>query len=54
MTSTNFECDVIDQAGIHKKVTPDILAFLGHESITTTQIYTHAGRERLSNLIADI
>ena len=32
----------------------DIQALLGHESITTTQIYTHAGQERLSKLVADI
>jgi site-specific recombinase XerD len=32
----------------------DIQALLGHESIATTQIYTHAGQERLSKLVADI
>ena len=32
----------------------DIQALLGHESIATTQIYTHAGQERLSRLVADI
>jgi len=32
----------------------DIQALLGHESIATTQIYTHAGHERLSKLVADI
>ncbi len=32
----------------------DIMALLGHESIATTQIYTHAGQERLSKLVADI
>lgn len=31
----------------------DIQALLGHESIATTQIYTHAGQERLSRLVAD-
>ena len=29
----------------------DIQALLGHESIATTQIYTHAGQERLSKLV---
>ncbi|MGB8170149.1 MAG: tyrosine-type recombinase/integrase [Chthoniobacteraceae bacterium] len=29
----------------------DIQALLGHESIATTQIYTHAGQERLSRLV---
>jgi len=32
----------------------DIQALLGHESIATTQIYTHAGQERLSKLVANI
>jgi len=32
----------------------DIQALLGHESIETTQIYTHGGQERLSKLVADI
>lgn len=32
----------------------DIQALLGHESIATTQIYTHATQERLSKLVADI
>jgi integrase/recombinase XerD len=32
----------------------DIQALLGHESIATTQIYTHAGQERLSKLVVDI
>jgi integrase/recombinase XerD len=32
----------------------DIQALLGHSSIATTQIYTHAGQERLSKLVADI
>ena len=32
----------------------DIQALLGHESIATTQIYTHAGQERLSKLVSDI
>jgi site-specific recombinase XerD len=32
----------------------DIQTLLGHESIATTQIYTHAGQERLSKLVADI
>ncbi len=32
----------------------DIQALLGHESIATTQIYTHAGHERLSKLVQDI
>lgn len=32
----------------------DIQALLGHESIATTQIYKHAGQERLSKLVADI
>jgi site-specific recombinase XerD len=32
----------------------DIQALLGHESIATTQIYTHAGQERLNKLVADI
>ena len=32
----------------------EIQALLGHESIATTQIYTHAGQERLSKLVADI
>ncbi len=32
----------------------DIKALFGHESIATTQIYTHAGQERLYKLVADI
>jgi integrase/recombinase XerD len=32
----------------------DILALLGHKSIATTQVYTHARQERLSKLVADI
>jgi integrase/recombinase XerD len=32
----------------------DIQALLGYEIIATTQIYTHAGQERLSQLAADI
>lgn len=32
----------------------DIQALLGHESIATTQIYTHAGQERLSRLVEGI
>jgi site-specific recombinase XerD len=32
----------------------DIQALLGHESIATTQIYTHAGQERLSKLVEGI
>jgi integrase/recombinase XerD len=32
----------------------DIQALLGHEIIATTQIYTHAGQERLSKLVADL
>jgi site-specific recombinase XerD len=32
----------------------DIQALLRHESIVTTQIYTHAEQERLSKLVADI
>jgi len=32
----------------------DIQALLGHESISTTQIYTHAGQERLSRLVEGI
>ena len=32
----------------------DIQALLEHESIATTQIYTHAGQEGLSKLVADI
>jgi len=32
----------------------DIQALLGHKSIATTQIYTYAGQERLSKLVADI
>jgi site-specific recombinase XerD len=32
----------------------DIQVLLGHESIATTQIYTHAEQERLSKLVADI
>lgn len=32
----------------------DIQALLGHESISTTQIYAHTGQERLSKLVADI
>lgn len=29
----------------------DSQALLGHESIATTRIYTHAGQERLSRLV---
>ena len=32
----------------------DIQALLGHESIATTQIYTHAGQERLSKVVEGI
>ena len=32
----------------------DIQALLGHESIATTQIYTHAGQVRLSRLVEGI
>ena len=59
---------LIEKAGIDKKVTPaylrprllekdvqlaDIQALLGHKIIATTQIYIHAGQERLSKLVAD-
>ncbi|MBK8752999.1 MAG: tyrosine-type recombinase/integrase [Candidatus Competibacteraceae bacterium] len=30
----------------------DIKALLGHESIATTQIYTHAGQERMEKGVA--
>lgn len=29
----------------------DIKALLGHESIATTQIYTHVGQERMEQLV---
>lgn len=32
----------------------DIQALMAREGIATTQIYTHAGQERLSKLVADI
>ena len=30
----------------------DIKALLGHESISTTQIYTHVGPERMEQVVA--
>ena len=30
----------------------DIKALLGHESISTTQIYTNAGQERMEQVVA--
>ena len=30
----------------------DIKALLGHESIATTQIYTHVGQERMEQVVA--
>jgi site-specific recombinase XerD len=30
----------------------DIQALLGHESISTTQIYTHVGQERMERVVA--